>query len=122
MTTRRFIGVRWWLGVAFALVAAVSTATVVAQFSSRSENAFRLHAEDLAVVSASNAAKQLDHHALTQGAVRTAAARQDLELRLFDRRGRLLFAGAPSSGSGRDGELGPRAAPTAPAGGAAPHT
>ena len=28
--TRRFIGVRWWLGAAFALVAAVSTAIVVA--------------------------------------------------------------------------------------------
>ena len=119
MTTRRFIGVRWWLGVAFALVAAVSTATVVAQFSSRSENAFRVHAEDLAVVSASNAAKQLDHHALTQGAVRTAAARQDLELRLFDRRGRLLFAGAPSSGSVRDVELEQRATRTALAGGRA---
>src|SRR5437763_14334530 len=119
MTTRRFIGVRWWLGVAFALVAAVSTATVVAQFSSRSENAFRVHAEDLAVVSASNAAKQLDHHARTQGAVRTAAARQDLELRLFDRRGRLLFAGAPSSGSVRDAELEQRATRTALAGGRA---
>ena len=30
---RRFIGVRWWLGSAFALVAAVSTALVVSQFS-----------------------------------------------------------------------------------------
>ena len=119
MTTRRFIGVRWWLGAAFALVAAVSTAIVVAQFSSRSENAFRVHAEDLAVVSAGNAAKQLDHHALTQGAVTTVAERQDLELRLFDRQGRLLFAGKPSSGSVRDLELEQRAKLTALAGGRA---
>jgi len=45
--TRRFIGVRWWLGAAFAVVAATSTAIVVAQFSDRSENVFRSHAEDL---------------------------------------------------------------------------
>jgi signal transduction histidine kinase len=119
MTTRRFIGVRWWLGVAFALVAAVSTATVVAQFSSRSENAFRVHAEDLAVVSAFNAAKQLDHSAVTQASVTTVAERQDLELRLFDRSGRLRFAGAPSSGSVRDAGLEQRAKQTALAGGRA---
>ena len=40
-----FIGVRWWLGVAFAVVAATSTAIVVSQFSDRSENAFRAHGE-----------------------------------------------------------------------------
>src|SRR5579862_1129779 len=119
MTTRRFIGVRWWLGAAFALVAAVSTATVVAQFSSRSENAFRVHAEDLAVLSAGNAAKQLDQRRVTQAALTTVAERQDLELRLFDRQGRLLFAGAPSSGSVRDVELEQRAKLTALAGGRA---
>ncbi|HEY2371098.1 MAG TPA: ATP-binding protein [Gaiellaceae bacterium] len=116
MTTRRFIGVRWWLGAAFALVAAVSTAIVVAQFSSRSENAFRVHAEDLAVVSAVNAAKQLDHRTLTPAIVTTVAERQDLELRLFDGHGRLLFAGAPSSGSVRDSELEQSAKRTALAG------
>ena len=45
--TRRFIGVRWWLGAAFAVVAATSTAIVVAQFSTRSVNVFRSHAEQL---------------------------------------------------------------------------
>jgi signal transduction histidine kinase/HAMP domain-containing protein len=45
--TRRFIGVRWWLGAAFAVVAATSTAIVVSQFSTRSENAFRSHAAEL---------------------------------------------------------------------------
>ncbi|HEY2541478.1 MAG TPA: ATP-binding protein [Gaiellaceae bacterium] len=54
--TRRFIGVRWWLGAAFAVVAATSTAIVVAQFSDRSENVFRSHAEDLVLADARTAA------------------------------------------------------------------
>jgi signal transduction histidine kinase/HAMP domain-containing protein len=53
-----FIGVRWWLGVAFAVVAATSTAIVVSQFSDRSENAFRGHAEDVALNDARAAARQ----------------------------------------------------------------
>ena len=54
--TRRFIGVRWWLGAAFAVVAATSTAIVVAQFSDRSENVFRSHAEELVLSDARIAA------------------------------------------------------------------
>jgi signal transduction histidine kinase/HAMP domain-containing protein len=53
-----FIGVRWWLGVAFAVVAATSTAIVVAQFSDRSENAFRDHAERVALLDAQTAARK----------------------------------------------------------------
>jgi signal transduction histidine kinase len=52
-----FIGVRWWLGVAFAVVAATSTAIVVSQFSDRSENAFRGHAEEVALHDAQGAAR-----------------------------------------------------------------
>ena len=37
---------RWWLGAAFAVVAATSTAIVVSQFSDSSENAFRHNAEN----------------------------------------------------------------------------
>jgi signal transduction histidine kinase/HAMP domain-containing protein len=44
---RPSIGVRWWLGIAFAVVAATSTAIVVSQFSDRSENAFRRHGRNL---------------------------------------------------------------------------
>ncbi len=55
--TRRFIGVRWWLGAAFAVVAATSTAIVVSQFSTRSENAFRGNAQALALSDARLAAK-----------------------------------------------------------------
>jgi signal transduction histidine kinase len=56
VVSRPFIGVRWWLGIAFAVVAATSTAIVVAQFSNRSENAFRRHGEQLALKDATRAA------------------------------------------------------------------
>jgi signal transduction histidine kinase/HAMP domain-containing protein len=56
--TRRFIGVRWWLGAAFAVVAATSTAIVVSQFSTRSENTFRSQAEQLALTDARLAARR----------------------------------------------------------------
>jgi signal transduction histidine kinase/HAMP domain-containing protein len=56
--TKPFIGVRWWLGVAFAVVAATSTAIVVAQFSDRSENAFRRHGEQQTLADAQHAAQQ----------------------------------------------------------------
>jgi signal transduction histidine kinase/HAMP domain-containing protein len=53
---RPSIGVRWWLGVAFAVVAATSTAIVVSQFSDHSENAFRHHGENAALADAKKAA------------------------------------------------------------------
>lgn len=40
---------RWWLAVAFALIAAVTAVTVAQFFAQRSERAFRERAEDLAV-------------------------------------------------------------------------
>jgi signal transduction histidine kinase len=49
--------VRWWLGIAFAVVAATSTAIVVSQFSDRSENAFRRHGASLTLKNARHAAK-----------------------------------------------------------------
>ncbi len=55
--TRRFIGVRWWLGAAFAVVAATSTAIVVSQFASRSEDAFRSRAQQLTLTDVRIAAR-----------------------------------------------------------------
>jgi signal transduction histidine kinase/HAMP domain-containing protein len=100
--TRRFIGVRWWLGAAFAVVAATSTAIVVSQFSTRSENAFRSHAKELALGSAGLAAKSLAATSpQTSAALRPIAEQHDLELLLYDRTGRLVAAAAPAGGDVR---------------------
>ena len=99
--TRRFIGVRWWLGVAFALVAAVSTALVVSQFSTRSQNAFRLKASELAVASTFAAANDVAA-AARDGRLVTSlpriAQRQNIELHVYGSGGRLLAAASPDSG------------------------
>src|SRR5260370_21214522 len=95
---RRFIGVRWWLGAAFALVAAVSTTIVASQFSSRSENAFRVHAEQLTVQSASLAAAEVNdaNRAGTRGRrLPIIALHFDLDLYVYGARGTLL-ARAPA--------------------------
>jgi hypothetical protein len=93
--TGRFIGIRWWLGAAFAVVAAVSTSIVVAQFSSRSQNALRAHAAEQAARSAALAAKG-------PSIVREARL-QDLELRLYNPAGKLIGSGSPVQGSVREG-------------------
>jgi signal transduction histidine kinase/HAMP domain-containing protein len=90
-----FIGVRWWLGVAFLVVAATSTAIVVAQFSDRSENKFRTYGENIALRQAQAAAQQNVTPA-TLG--RVASKQQGLTLRLFGP------AGAPSTASALERE------------------
>ena len=100
--TRRFIGVRWWLGAAFAVVAAVSTAIVVAQFSSRSETAFRQHAEELAAGSAYLAASKVPGKDIP-ARLPAIAQHFDLDLYVYSRSGALVakapartrFAAAP---------------------------
>jgi signal transduction histidine kinase len=84
--TRRFMGVRWWLGAAFAVVAATSTAIVVAQFSSRSENALRKNAVSLVAGSAYLAAAtpHIERH------LPAIAERRDLDLYLYSHNGALL--------------------------------
>lgn len=80
------MGVRWWLGAAFAVVAAVSTAIVVAQYSSRSESALKLNARDAAVKSTAVAASLL-----AEGEpVAAVARRTGLEVAVYDARGRLV--------------------------------
>jgi signal transduction histidine kinase/HAMP domain-containing protein len=99
--SRPFIGVRWWLGAAFAVVAAVSTAIVVSQFSTRSEDAFRGRAEQLAYGNAVIAGGQIVA-AANRGDLATALApiarRWNLDLYVYDRGGRLL-ARAPARSS-----------------------
>src|SRR5579862_5260393 len=102
--TRRFIGVRWWLGAAFALVAAVSTAIVVAQFTSRSENAFRGHAEQLAEGSAVLAGAEVtraEQHGQLQRQLPAIAQHFDLDLLVYGADGRLLARAAARSAFAR---------------------
>jgi len=99
--TRRFLGVRWWLGAAFAVVAAVSTAIVVAQYSSRSESALRVNAQDAAAASTGVASSLLATKPLTKDTVAAVGRRTGLRLAVYDPRGRLIAGRAPTtSGAG----------------------
>ena len=99
--TRRFIGVRWWLGAAFAVVAATSTSIVVSQFSTRSETAFRAHAAELTAAGATVAAQDIVTAAKKgdpTGALHRLARQQALELRLYDAHGKRIASAAPQGG------------------------
>src|SRR3954468_16584731 len=96
--TRRFLGVRWWLGAAFAVVAAVSTAIVVSQYSSRSESALLVNARDAAAKSTAVAAARLANKPVTAQTVGAAARRTGLSLTVYHRRGHLV-AGRPATGT-----------------------
>ena len=98
--TRRFLGVRWWLGAAFGVVAATSTAIVVSQYSSRSESALRTNARDAALHSAAVAASLLAGQPTSQQIVASVARRTGLELAVYNANGRLV-AGKPPQ---REGE------------------
>jgi len=91
--TRRFIGVRWWLGAAFAVVAATSTAIVVSQYSSRSENALRTNATDAAGGRTDVAAGLLAEHPVTANRIAAVSRRTGLQLALYGRDGRLIAGG-----------------------------
>ena len=72
---------RWWLGAAFAVVAATSTAIVVSQFSDSSENAFRHNAEDVALTDVKSVHGNVTHADLAR------LSRQlngDVRLQLFE--------------------------------------
>jgi two-component system sensor histidine kinase ResE len=98
--SRPFVGVRWWLGAAFAVVAATSTAIVVSQFSSRSEQEFRGRAEQLALGNAVLAGGQIAN-AVKRGQLEQTlpeiARRQNLDLFVYGRTGTLV-AKAPARG------------------------
>src|SRR5690348_6743786 len=93
------MGVRWWLGAAFAVVAALSTAIVVSQYSSRSEDALRVNAQDAAAKSAAVAATLLAGRPATAATVTAVERRTGLRLGVYDRRGRLLV-GSSSTETG----------------------
>jgi signal transduction histidine kinase/HAMP domain-containing protein len=74
---RPSVGVRWWLGAAFAVVAATSTAIVVSQFSDSSEHAFRHNAENVAL----NAVERADN--APPASLARVGKQQNVELRVY---------------------------------------
>jgi signal transduction histidine kinase/HAMP domain-containing protein len=74
---RPSVGVRWWLGAAFAVVAATSTAIVVSQFSDSSEHAFRHNAENVAL----NAVRHADN--ARPASLARVGKQQNVELRIY---------------------------------------
>jgi len=84
---------RWWLGLAFVLVAAVTAIAVVSFVGARSERAFRSYARELAVgasVTAAEALKNDGEAGALQADLVSIAAQRHLAFFAFDRRGRLL--------------------------------
>ena len=89
------IGIRWWLGAAFALIAALTAAAVALVFSQRSAAEFRERAEDVAAGRAVSAAIDLagaDRGRRLAPRVAQIANRHRIALFVFDQRGRRLSA------------------------------
>ncbi len=79
---------RWWLALAFAVVAGLTALAVVAVLSNRSERAFRTYAQEFAVgntVSATEALKRVESVDQLGADTATIAARRHLALFVFDR-------------------------------------
>jgi signal transduction histidine kinase len=95
MPSSRLLSIRWWLPLAFAVIAAVTALAVAKVFQSQSEAALRGRAQDLAAGSAFGAAAKIAD-ATTLAEARTAtqeqARRRGVALFLFDEQGRLLTA------------------------------
>src|SRR3954447_102025 len=90
-TSRALFGMRWWLALAFAVVAGLTALAVVAVLSNRSENAFRRYAQEFAVgntVAATEALKRVGSLDELDEEARTQAARRHLALFVFDTKGR----------------------------------
>jgi hypothetical protein len=90
---------RWWLGLAFVAVAAVTATAVVSVLDERTEQAFRASARESALGDSITAAEALKHDR-TAGALRSdlasIAARRRVALFAFDSDGRLISGGVSS--------------------------
>lgn len=83
---------RWWLALAFALIAALTAIAVAAVFTQRAENAFRDRAEELTTgraVAAANDMRSLQKSTLDSG-LQDVARRRRLALFAFDLYGEQL--------------------------------
>jgi signal transduction histidine kinase len=82
---------RWWLTLAFAIVAALTALVVTEVLTRGSDRAFRARAQELVAGRAFNAAIDLSASPAPLGAVvPSVAERHQLALFVFDRRGRLV--------------------------------
>jgi signal transduction histidine kinase len=90
---RRSISMRWWLGLAFAAIAALTALSVAQVFSSRAESALRERGEELAIgqtVSAAAAAGQAARRGTLGDAVTVIAERRRFSLWVFAHDGTLV--------------------------------
>src|SRR3954462_9097156 len=81
------LGMRWWLALAFAAIAALTSVAVAEVFRERSSKALRAHARDLAVgqaVSASDAISNAMKHDRLSRAMSTIADKRNLSLFVYD--------------------------------------
>ena len=84
---------RWWLALAFALIAAVTAVAVGLVFSERSEHAFEARAEEVAVggaVASAEAIARAVRRGDLERAVKVVSDRRQLALFVFDGEGGLL--------------------------------
>jgi two-component system phosphate regulon sensor histidine kinase PhoR len=93
--TTRSIGMRWWLGLAFVAVAAVTAAAVVSVLDTRTERAFRSFATEFALgdsVIAAEALKQDRTTLVLRRDLVSIAADERVAMFAFDSDGRLITA------------------------------
>jgi signal transduction histidine kinase/HAMP domain-containing protein len=91
--TRFRIGMRWWLALAFAVIAAVTAAAVAGLFYARAERALRDRAEDFAVGNTVGAADEIGkavRKGTLQQTVETLAQRRRLAIFVYDSSANLL--------------------------------
>ncbi len=84
---------RWWLGLAFAGVAALTAIAVVALLSARSQQAFRRYGAEFALGNSVSAAEALKADSTKTGVAlhaKSIAEHQHLAIFVFDRQGRRL--------------------------------
>ena len=89
------LGMRWWLAIVFAAIAAVTAVAVAIVSANRSEQAFRDRAEELAAGLSFSAAIELTELAGSRGfesSAQVVADRRELPLFVFTPGGRLLTA------------------------------
>jgi signal transduction histidine kinase/HAMP domain-containing protein len=93
---RRFgIGMRWWLALAFGLIAAVTAVAVAQVFSGRSERAFRERAEAIALGTGLEAATSIERGITRgdlEGTMTAVADRRGFAVFVFDANGDLVTA------------------------------